>query len=131
MRRVLLLLTAAVVLFSLTRCGAALPPTVSRGIGREQLIKLFFEEGYGYRSILCFLNFVHGFILSLRQLKRILKKHNLKKWPGNRGVNIRTIIQLIKVLIRIIDCQILTDALPECGLYGYIISLSSYMLHPK
>ena len=47
-------------------------PALYRGVGRDDLIKLYFYEGYNYCLIICFLFFVHGISLSLRQLKKIL-----------------------------------------------------------
>ena len=46
---------------------------------REDLIEVYFSCGYPYRLIVCFLHFVHGITLSLRQLKRILRRLNLRR----------------------------------------------------
>lgn len=45
----------------------------------EQFIQLYFERGYSYRLILCFLLSCHGILLSLRTLKRTLKKMHLRR----------------------------------------------------
>jgi len=58
---------------------ASLCPAMIRGASREQLIKLYFLEGNEYKVILVFLGLVHGIVLSLRQLKRIIKKLGLRK----------------------------------------------------
>ena len=48
-------------------------PALSRGLSREDLIKQYFFEGYEYCVIICFLYFVHGIRLSVRQLKMVLR----------------------------------------------------------
>ena len=59
---------------------ASLCPAMICEASREQLIKLYFLEGYKYRMIiLVFLGLVHGIVLSLRQLKRIIRKLRLRK----------------------------------------------------
>ena len=70
-------------------------PALYRGVGRDDLIKLNFYEGYNYRLIICFLFFVHGISLSLRHLKRILQGMNLRRrmYPTSHG----TISLLIQV----------------------------------
>ena len=70
-------------------------PALYRGVGRDDLIKLYFYEGYNYRLIICFLFFVHGISLSLRHLKRILQGMNLRRrmYPTSHG----TISLLIQV----------------------------------
>jgi len=42
------------------------PPALLQGVGRDQLITLYFWEGFQYKAIICFLYFVHGIALSLR-----------------------------------------------------------------
>ena len=46
---------------------------------RDGLIIYYFSLGYSYRLIVCFLFFVHGILLSLRQLKRILSYLGLRR----------------------------------------------------
>ena len=46
---------------------------------RDALIQEYFHQGYPYTLILCFLYFVNGISLSLRQLKRILKRMGLRR----------------------------------------------------
>ena len=48
---------------------------------RDSLIQDYFRQGYPYKLILCFLHFVHGISLSLRQLKQILRRLGLKRRP--------------------------------------------------
>ena len=61
------------------------PVTVSRA----DIIEWYFYEGYQYRTIVCFLYFVHGITLSLRQLKRELRKMNLHRrvQPSANNIN--------------------------------------------
>ena len=62
MESLILLLSAVVVV------EAVVPPQLSRSLSRDDLIKEYFFEGYEYRVIICFLYFVHGVSISLRQL---------------------------------------------------------------
>ena len=54
----------------------------------DELIGWYFSLGYTYQVIICFLYYVHGICLSLRQLKRILKRLNLRRrrYPINASV---------------------------------------------
>ena len=45
----------------------------------QDLIVLYFVEGYKYKTICNFLQHQHEYQLSLRQLKRILKRKGLKR----------------------------------------------------
>ena len=47
---------------------------------RNTHIRRYFNQGYSYALILCFLKCAHGINLSLRQLKRILKLMGLKRY---------------------------------------------------
>ena len=59
---------------------------------RDELIVWYFSLNYSYSLILCFLQFVHGISLSLRQLKRHLKRLNLRRrHPVNRHLLDRTL----------------------------------------
>ena len=58
---------------------ASLSPALSPGPSREDLIKMYFFEGYEYRVIACFLYFKHGITLSVRQLKRLLRGMRLRR----------------------------------------------------
>ena len=58
---------------------------------REKLIKSYFDAGYTYNLILCFLTGVHGIVISLRTLKRVLRRINLRRrGTGANAVNLRT-----------------------------------------
>ena len=41
---------------------------------RRRLVKAYFDAGYTYSLILCFLAGIHGIIISLRTLKRLLQR---------------------------------------------------------
>ena len=41
---------------------------------RDDIIQTYFSCGYSYNLIICFLYFVHGISIFLRQLKRILRR---------------------------------------------------------
>ena len=45
----------------------------------EELIFKYFDDGFWYKEILEFLEFVHGYSLSLSSLKRILRTNNKKR----------------------------------------------------
>lgn len=49
------------------------------GLSRDDIITSYFHCGYSYKLILCFLFGLHGIHLSLRQLKRILRKLKLRR----------------------------------------------------
>ena len=52
----------------------------------EEIVFVYFHEGYSYKLILCFLAGVHGIMTSLRTLKRVLRKLGLRR----RGCSSRT-----------------------------------------
>ena len=72
-------------------------PALSRGLSREDLIKQYFFEGYEYCVIICFLYFVHGIRLSVRQLKMVLRCMNLRRRVHPSSHYHRTIRRLIQV----------------------------------
>ena len=77
-------------------------PTVIQGLSlsRNELIKLYFYEGYEYSLIVCFLHFVHGINISIRQLKCVLKScHLRRKLPPTTDQNM-TVTSLVMVRIR-------------------------------
>ena len=45
----------------------------------EELIFKYFDDGFWYKEILEFFEFVHGYSLSLSSLKRILRRNNKKR----------------------------------------------------
>ena len=79
-------------------CAAVLTPTaLLYGREREELVHDYFRDGYEYKVILCFLYFVHGICLSLRQLKRILKQLGLRRRGLRSAATDQEITELIKV----------------------------------
>ena len=63
------------------KCNAVLPPYLpvlqNANFERAGLIERYFHMGLGYNEILLFLGFLHGYFLSIRQLKRILQSRGL------------------------------------------------------
>lgn len=53
-----------------------LPPRATTRLGA---IKHYFHQGFLYKDIVSLLLLRHGFVVSLRQLKRVLKRHNLRR----------------------------------------------------
>ena len=59
---------------------------------RDEIIALYFLYGYKYKLIRCFLYGLHGVLLSLRQVKRVLRRLGLKRrHPFTRGVCEQTV----------------------------------------
>ena len=75
----------------------AVPSRSPAQLSREQLIKLFFRQGYPYGLILCFLYYVHGYTLSLRQLKRILRRFGLRRRVAITTSHLRCVEHAIRV----------------------------------
>ena len=80
-----LLLLLSCLALSLTSTVEILPRYLPSPEGslRDDLVEQYFHLGLSYTEILFFLAAVHGVHLCLRQLKRILKKHGLRR-RGNR-----------------------------------------------
>ena len=53
-----------------------------------QLVRMYFEAGFSYSVILRFLKGLHGMTLSLRTLKRLLRKMGLKR----RGISTNIVL---------------------------------------
>ena len=64
---------------SLTAGVLPSPPALLAVATREHLIRLYSDEGYNYSTILSFLSIMHGITLSVRHLKRIVKKLGLRR----------------------------------------------------
>ena len=62
---------------------------------RQRLVKAYFDAGYTYNLILCFLAGIHSIIISLRTLKRLLRRMNLRR----RGApsDLRTVARCLMV----------------------------------
>ena len=46
---------------------------------RDEIIEYYFHCGYSYKVILCLLFGIHGIVICLRQLKRILRRLGLRR----------------------------------------------------
>ena len=83
--------------FTLNACGA-LPnyiPNLRRGNGdRDALIEDYFGLGFSYSEVLSFLQVYHDIRLSLRDLKRILKKRGLHR--RNIQSSVETVIDAVE-----------------------------------
>ena len=73
-----LLLLLLISYLTLPSSAVRTTPLIS-GLSRNELIRLYFYDGYCYQSIIYFLHFVHGITISLRHLQRILRRLNLFK----------------------------------------------------
>ena len=56
-----------------------IPISESGERSREEYVQTYFNLGFPYEEILVFLSKFHGIVLSLRQLKRILKAMGLQR----------------------------------------------------
>ena len=56
-----------------------LPDPLGDQRARNKLIFEYFSDGYDYSMILILLGVCHGFALSMRQLKRVLRKYGLRR----------------------------------------------------
>ena len=63
----------------------------------ESLIQEYFEQGYSYRLILCFLSSVHDITISMRTLKRILRRKQLRRRGLVNHANLRDVGSCILV----------------------------------
>ena len=70
----------AVALCTLLETVNALP--LPYGLSRDDIIRSLFDEGFQYELILCFLVAVYGIFISLRTLKRSLKRQQLRRRGG-------------------------------------------------
>ena len=79
---------------------------ISSPNSRDNLIKWYFFEGYQYRAIVCFLFFVHGVRISLRQ--RELQKLNLRRRVQPSANSISRVVSFVLVATGFILCFSLT-----------------------
>ena len=61
--------------------------TDNRAVSHDVLITKYFNLGLEYAEILAFLAIYHGIILSIRQLKSILKRNNLRRRKNHSSLN--------------------------------------------
>ena len=62
---------------------------------RDQIIRILFKEGYQYQLILAFLVAVFGICISIRTLKRSLRRQGLKR--RNVDTNLQVVGQCLMV----------------------------------
>ena len=55
---------------------------------RDDLICAYFNMGYSYNLIICFLATVHGIKISLASLKRALRTRNLRRRRHNFSISL-------------------------------------------
>lgn len=58
-----------------------------QGVERDNMIAFYFHAGYSYHEILCSLLLLHNINISLRHLKRLLNRMNLKRRAINGHVS--------------------------------------------
>ena len=68
-------------------------------VERDRLIQEYFERGYSYRLILCFLFAIHGVNTSLRTLKRHLQRLNLRRRGRHTSLSRVTRCLLVRISI--------------------------------
>ena len=71
-------------------------PSLQRGTTVD-LITYYFNAGHQYKKIVYFLCIVHGLVISVRQLKRILKGLGLRRRTPKTAANLRLVSRLIRV----------------------------------
>ncbi len=81
MMRLVLAVVVLIVVFVRSSQSVITTPVLLQGRDRQELISLYFHDGHSYRLITWFLSLIHGISLSVRQLKRILKRLNLRRRP--------------------------------------------------
>ena len=115
--------TWTITLSTLLESVIALPFTPF--ISRDELIRALFHEGYQYQLILCFLVAVYGICMSLRTLKRSLKRQHLKRrgdYSNHRDVERYLMVCLYHSLTVITlgtHINILTHSLSYASLVPY------------
>ena len=71
-------------------------PSLESGL-RDDLLLHYFGGGHKYRIILRFLRNVHNIRLSMRQLKRLLRRLGLRRRRPRTAENLRLVCRLIRV----------------------------------
>ena len=72
---------------------------------RDEAISWYFSLGYSYKLIVCFLYYIDGVNLSLRQLKRILRYLGLRRRHRLSQHAVLQTIALMKVKNLAISCS--------------------------
>ena len=73
----------------------ALPQNVAMRMGKDELVRHYFEQGYSNDEIACFLAMHHGIVLCIRTIKRILKRLNLKRATKRNQSPLESIVRAI------------------------------------
>ena len=73
------------------------PIPVGSSQTRDNIITRYFHCGFSYPLIICFLYFVHGISLSLRQLKRILRRLKLRRRQSNTRSFLHQVVRSMMV----------------------------------
>ena len=73
----------------------ALPQNVAMHMGKDELVRHYFEQGYSNDEIACFLAMHHGIVLCIRTIKRILKRLNLKRASKRNQSPLESIVRAI------------------------------------
>ncbi|KAK2554102.1 hypothetical protein P5673_024448 [Acropora cervicornis] len=77
-------ITVLLVTGNVLQCIAVLPPYLpilqQGNVKCGDIIESYFHLGMNYKEILLLIGLTHGFYLSMRQLKRILKSRGLGRW---------------------------------------------------
>lgn len=92
-------------------------PSFTSSLSRDEVITLYFRCGYSYKLILCFLFALHGIYLSLRQLKRILRRLGLRR---RHPINFHIIDQSMRAI------QVILMAYFSCC---FLYTLHTYRLN--
>lgn len=81
-------------------------PCLEGGTTDSLIITAYFNAGHKYKTILCFLCMVHGVVLSMRQLKRKLKRLGLRRCAPRRAENFRRVCHLIREELQLSGIQL-------------------------
>ena len=76
----------------------------------QELVRTYFSEGYAYKMILCFLVGVHGIVMSMSTLKRIVRKLHLRRRGRSSHSRLRLVVSAIRVsqlyCLRVLPCML-------------------------
>ena len=91
-------------------------PSLHQGT-TDDLITYYFNAGHQYIKIVYFLCIVHGLVISMRQLKRKLKRLSLRRRAPKTAANFRHVCHLIWV-------RYITNMKPFMLVKGFYIHIS-------
>ena len=92
----------------------------------DSLITAYFHAGHKYKTIQQFLRVVHGFLLSMRQLKRRLKRLGLRRRGPRTAEHFRNVCSLIRVrppwsIVRYFLCYVVCVSYVGMFVFGGIV----------